>query len=285
MCRFNDHPKEIDMSSAIRFYQPGVPQLIISQTNMNQAFMPDTPQVKELLGGILSKLCWHYRIKLHAFIFLPNEFRLIAAAPADRPCDLADFMRDLKSAIACKLASFKAKVGPFFNGRYQAIPILDQPSLIEQVEAIHALAYAQDAASFNGLSSEAEYRGVKRSFRYEEKCTVKRGQETLKESKVYKYRLGVFLVAGVKAKKIREKKDPLSRSRRVSCFAKDEQIEAKFLEERGIFRTKFATSSGKLRLGDVCNALFPPNSYKPKLKADWRIVIFPEEQEQAIWHY
>jgi len=269
------------MSSAIRFYQPGVPQLIISQTNMNQAFMSDTPQVKELLGGILSKLCWHYRIKLHAFIFLPNEFRLIAAAPADRPCDLADFMRDLKSATACKLASFKAKAGPFFNGRYQAIPILDQPSLIEQVEAIHALAYKREADSFNGLSSETEYQGVKRSFRYEEKCTLKRGKEALKESKVYEYRLVVDLVAGVKPKKTQDKKDPLSRSRRVSFFAKDSRIEAKFLEERGIFRKKFANGSDKLSRGEVCNAVFPPNSYKPKLKANWRIVIFPQEQEQA----
>ncbi len=268
-----------------RFFEPGTAQLISTSTVLKQELMPSNKTVGAILGGVLARYVDKYNITLHSFVFLPSEFRLIASAPSDDPCQLAYFMRDLKAAITYKLKALSGYSGIFFSGRYKAIPILDKESLVEQVNAMHTLALSYKTGENYIFSSIEEYSGQKRSFLWEDRSAYhKRGGERRGVARRYEeYGLSVRIVSGV----IKDKNGashialtPTAAER--ECYAKDKRTRAAFMARKTVFKEKLEEGSQALRIGDVFNAVFPKNCFKPMLRANWRVRVFLDEVPQVV---
>jgi len=279
------------MPRAPRFFEPGVPQLITSGTIMNQDLIPSSQQAAEQIAGLLARYVERYKIELYAFVFQPNGFQMIASGPEDKPCELAYFLRDLKSGLSRKLGALIGYQGIFFSSRYKAVAILDQESLLEQVAYIHELADGYGAEGKYIFSSLADYeegkrcQGHARSFEWEDRVAYhKHGGSRRSAERVFERNtLRVHLLEEVQNEEETGQRRSLAPSpQRAGCLAKDEEEREAFIGRRKTFRVKFKPASKALISGDVCGAVFPQNSFKPTPKESWRARIFLEEQEMAI---
>lgn len=131
---------------------------------------PHTPLVREVSGGVLAHALEKYGVKLFGYSFLSNHFHLVIGAQG---AVIADFMQYLLANLSKKLGRLVKGGwrGRFWERRYSAEPILDEPALEGMVR--YAVAHGVKeglvarAEDWEGLHCAAQLRdGQPRVFRW-----------------------------------------------------------------------------------------------------------------------
>ncbi len=93
-----------------------------------------SPQVNELVVGILAKARQKYAVRLFAVCVLSNHYHLLVQAKS--AASLSSFMQYINSNIARKIGAARRWSGRFWHRRYQASIVLDEPALLDRMKYI-----------------------------------------------------------------------------------------------------------------------------------------------------
>lgn len=99
--------------------------------NFEARFTP-TPEIRDLVNGLLAKHAANYEIEIAAYIFMPGEFMMAASTPL---CNLQEFMRDFQRDLTTAMNRVQNRTGRMMARRYEATPILAdmQEEVIAQI--------------------------------------------------------------------------------------------------------------------------------------------------------
>lgn len=121
---------------------------------------PHVAQVREVTGGVLARAAEKHGVQLYAFAFLSNHFHLVIHAKGSV---IADFMQFLRVNLSKKLAPLVKGgwEGHFWERRYSAEPILDEPALERSVGYVLAHGVKEGlvarAVQWEGLHCAAQF--------------------------------------------------------------------------------------------------------------------------------
>ena len=132
------------MSSFIRF-QPEEWMMYhaTSRCIEGKAFLKPIPKVNELFLGILGKTmeCYKEVVCVHNVVVMSNHYHLMASVRDGK--DLADFMRMLNGEVARELNRVWTRKGPFWDGRYNPLLLLDDEAVVNTWKYVFANSFKE----------------------------------------------------------------------------------------------------------------------------------------------
>ncbi len=137
-----------------RFIPPGSLVELSSRTLGGRLFLRPSPEVNDLIRGILARYAERHGIGLVAPAFLLNHFHLLAVAPDAH--SLSAFMRDVKSSLARRIGTRVGWNCTFWGRRYDPILVSDEEAA--QVERLTYL--LSQTLKENLVTRVADYPGV-----------------------------------------------------------------------------------------------------------------------------
>lgn len=110
------------MARVIRMYGADGIYFVTARTAQGRCLLRPSPQVREILGGILARAARRYGVGLRGYVFMSNHLHLLVRA---RGVALSRFMQFLLANIARKIGTLHEWRGPFWQRRFSCEPVLD----------------------------------------------------------------------------------------------------------------------------------------------------------------
>lgn len=128
------------MSRPLRFFPRNVRfyELVIKCAGDQHLMRPDPAAVLRLAQCLRDALDQHRTVQALGFTFLSNHAHLVVCVDDGRGKDISRFMKTMNESIARELNRLRGRRGHFFEGRYRAIPILDEDHLRNRLAYVHA---------------------------------------------------------------------------------------------------------------------------------------------------
>lgn len=123
------------MSRPLRYQErPGALFEVTDRTLQGRFLLRPSAKLNDLVLGVIGRALTLYPVQLYLFVVVSNHLHLILATPDTKA--LADFMCFIKSNIAREAGRLHGWREKFWGRRYTAIPILDEPALIQRARYI-----------------------------------------------------------------------------------------------------------------------------------------------------
>lgn len=129
---------------------------VVSRTFQGRYLMRPSPEVNDIILGVLGRAQRKYPVELFAFVFLSNHFHILMRAESAKV--MADFVRYVKSNIAIELGRLHGWKGTFWRSRYTSIPLDDEELESELEERFFYI--ARNGCKENLVGSPSEWVGV-----------------------------------------------------------------------------------------------------------------------------
>ncbi|MFH1809562.1 MAG: transposase [Pseudomonadota bacterium] len=154
------------MARPLRIIEPHRLYFVTNRTQQGRLLLTPSPQINDLIGGVLTRALNLFDVEIFAFVFLSNHFHLIVRAAEGQ---LAPFMSHLQGNIAREVGRLIDWRGAFWERRYSAEPILDDKSFVERLGYLLSNGVKEGlvnkARQWPGMSSLPELtQGVRREF-------------------------------------------------------------------------------------------------------------------------
>lgn len=123
------------MSRQLRMFEPGKLYLVTNRTLEGRLFMMPSVRINNIIGSALARAVERFGVRVYGGVFLANHYHLlIQAAPAAIP----RFMQQFQSVVARKINRVIGRRGPFWERRYSAESVEDEPAAERLMEYICA---------------------------------------------------------------------------------------------------------------------------------------------------
>ena len=133
------------MPRSIRYLpHPGTVVEITQRTIQGRFLLKPSPRVNALVAGCLARAQKITGARVHAVAVLSNHFHLLATF--DTVEQMAKFVCYFKTNVSKEVGRLHNWQGPMFAGRYQAIPLSDEPEVQQ-----HRLRYILSQGAKEGL--------------------------------------------------------------------------------------------------------------------------------------
>lgn len=123
------------MAGSIRMYASEGIYFVTARTLQGRLLLRPSPQVREVVGGILARAARRYGVKLRGFVFMSNHLHLLVRA---RGVALSAFMQFLLANIARKVGALCGWRGTFWHRRFSCEPVLDTEAELGRLRYILA---------------------------------------------------------------------------------------------------------------------------------------------------
>lgn len=107
---------------------------ITTRTIHGRLLLRPSPELNDLLLGILGRAQFIYRIEIHAFVAMSNHMHLLVTARD--ACQLAGFMAFVNGNIARRAGRLHGWRERFWGRRYRAIGVADEASQVGRLQYI-----------------------------------------------------------------------------------------------------------------------------------------------------
>jgi len=118
----------------LRYIPSGSLVEVTSRTIQGRLLLRPSPQVNDIILGVLGRALALFDVKVCALAVLSNHFHALLL-PADA-AELARFMAHIKRNISEELGRLHQWPGPLWDRRYRAIVVADEASQIERLRYI-----------------------------------------------------------------------------------------------------------------------------------------------------
>lgn len=123
------------MGWPLRMYQPSVIHFLTVRCFQGRLLLRPSDETNEVLGGVLARAVRMHGVELFVFSAASNHLHMLVRAPRN---NLPEFMRYLLANLSKKVGKLVGWRGSFWERRYSAEPVLDEPALLERVRYIVA---------------------------------------------------------------------------------------------------------------------------------------------------
>lgn len=106
---------------------------VTARTVHGRLLMRPSPQVRDIVGGILARAARRYGVALRGFVVMSNHLHLLVRAQG---VTLSRFMQFVLANVARKLGVLHAWRGPFWQRRFSCEPVLDVEAELERLRYI-----------------------------------------------------------------------------------------------------------------------------------------------------
>ena len=156
------------MGWPLRMYEPSVIYFVTVRCFQGRLLLRPSDETNDVLGGVLVRAVRTHGVELFVFSAASNHLHLLVRAPR---CNLPEFMRYLLANLSKKVGKLVDWRGSFWERRYSAEPVLDEPALLERVRYIIAHGVKEGLVrswkEWPGLNSVPEMLGTAvRRFRW-----------------------------------------------------------------------------------------------------------------------
>jgi hypothetical protein len=118
----------------LRYIPSGLVVEVTSRTIQGRLLLRPSPQVNDIILGVLGRALALFDVKVCALAVLSNHFHALLL-PADA-AELARFMAHIKRNISEELGRLHQWPGPLWDRRYRAIVVADDASQVERLRYI-----------------------------------------------------------------------------------------------------------------------------------------------------
>ena len=129
---------------------------VVSRTFQGRFLLRPSPEVNDIILGVLGRAQRKYGVELFAFVFMSNHFHILMRAESAKV--MSDFMRYVKSNIALELGRLHGWKGTFWSARYTSIPLDDE--VLERSLEERFFYIASNGTKENLVGSPLEFVGV-----------------------------------------------------------------------------------------------------------------------------
>jgi len=119
------------MPRPLRFIPSNVIVEVTTRTLQGRLLLKPSPQLNDLILGVVGRAQDMYGMVIHAFVFMSNHCHFLLA-PSDAK-QLAKFMQFVNSNVAREAARLHDWPEKFWSRRYRAIPVLDDDSAFARI--------------------------------------------------------------------------------------------------------------------------------------------------------
>ena len=156
------------MGWPLRMFERNDVLFVTARCFQGRLLMRPSARTNEVLGGVLARAARLTRVEIFAFVFASNHFHLLIRAPE---ANLPQFMKYLRANVSKKVGWLVGWRGSFWERRYSAEPVLDDPALIGRVRYLLAHGVKEGLVrtcrEWPGLSSLSQMLGgPRRTFRW-----------------------------------------------------------------------------------------------------------------------
>jgi REP element-mobilizing transposase RayT len=116
-------------------YEPSVIYFVTVRCFQGRLLLRPSDETNDVLGGVLARAVRTHGIELFVFSVASNHVHMLVRAPCR---NLPEFMRYLLANLSKKVGKLIGWRGSFWERRYSAEPVLDEPALLERVRYIIA---------------------------------------------------------------------------------------------------------------------------------------------------
>ena len=118
------------MSYPLRDFPPDAIFEITSKTIMDRFRLVPSKVVNRVVSYWLIRAARQYEIEIISFLVMSNRFHTLLRAPKG---NISRFMQMFKSRVARDLNREMKSHGPFWAGRYVAVPVVDNGAVLDRV--------------------------------------------------------------------------------------------------------------------------------------------------------
>ena len=119
------------MARRLRFVpEGGAVMEVLTRTFQRRFLLRPSPEVVEIIVGILGRAQARYHMTIYSFVFLSDHYHM--QVRAENAQQLARFMGYVNSNIAREVGKIVGWKGKFWEGRYKAIVISDEEAALVQ---------------------------------------------------------------------------------------------------------------------------------------------------------
>jgi hypothetical protein len=116
------------MARRLRFVPPGGSIVeVMTRTFQRRFLIPPTPEVAEIIIGIIGRAQARYQVTIYSFIFLSDHYHMQLGVKDAR--QLARFMRYINSNIAREVGKIVGWKGRFWEKRYSAVVVSEEEAI------------------------------------------------------------------------------------------------------------------------------------------------------------
>jgi REP element-mobilizing transposase RayT len=156
------------MPQPLRVLEPERLYFVTQRTFQSRFFLRPSPEINELVGGVLARALSQHRVELFSFVIMSNHFHMIVRGNVG---EIPKFMGYFSGMVARRVGERIGWRGKFWHAPYDAAPILDDNALVGRLQYIfgHGIkeGLVQSARDWPGLSSLPELLdGEQRQFKW-----------------------------------------------------------------------------------------------------------------------
>ena len=280
------------MPRPLRYFAAGTVSSITDRCIGEQyLLLPDDPAIKTLVESVWARALGRFPVDLLVLTVMSNHWHAKLRNRTDDYTAIPRFMQYVKSRVATGVNRIRGRQGTFWSGRYGAIEVVDEPSVVGGI--VYALnnpvkaGLCETAAEWPGLSTlEATTGAPAACGRIEVPVSLPTGWEVLdegqradklraiddqlraRESAIAKTRRA----NGLKRPDVRRKiasvtpttrPESPARGRAPLVFAATEAARRAYRVTRRERQHLYRSASDAFRAGDL-HAVFPAGMYRPR---------------------
>jgi putative transposase len=157
------------MPYPIRCFEPDTIYFVTSRCVRAELLTRPSDEVNRVIGGVVAHALTKYAVELFAFAFMSNHFHMLVRTK--QPELLSKFVAYVKANVAIRLNALLGRSGQFWQKRFDAAPVLDEPAVEDRLQYIFAQGTKEGlvdhARDWPGLTSIPELAdGAERTFEW-----------------------------------------------------------------------------------------------------------------------